>query len=177
MADDYGGVFGAFPFAFRHSESLLFKLYVLVGALAAAVVSLFVAFGLVVLIAQTAAVPGGSLTLSRSFYVLVGLFIVAPLVAPILFVARRHRKTGSDRRYDLSLALAGFAFLVSVYVGLVVTVPPDLQTPPEPFALGPVTVSALVPVVRLLYDLPPVYGVVPPLVCALAILGIHRLLR
>ncbi|WP_416840302.1 hypothetical protein [Haloferax sp. DFSO52] len=177
MTDEYRGVFGAFPYAFRHSESLLFKLYVLVGALASGVVSLFVIFGLVVLIGATAAVPGGSLTLSRSFYILVGLFVVAPLVAPILFVARRHRKTGSDRRYDLSLALTGFLFMLSVYVGLVISVPADLQTPPQPFTLGPITVSALVPVVQLLYDLPPLYGIVPPVVCALVIYGVHRLLR
>lgn len=177
MADDYGGVFGAFPYAFRHSESLLFKLYVLVGALASGVVSLFVVFGLVVLIGATAAVPGGALTLSRSFYILVGLFIVAPLVAPVLFVARRHRRTGSDRRYDLSLALTGFLFVLSVYVGLVISVPADLQTPVQPFSVGPLTISALAPVVQLLYDLPPLYGLVPPLVCALAIYGVHRLLR
>jgi uncharacterized membrane protein YuzA (DUF378 family) len=177
MADDYGGVFGAFPYAFRHSESRLFKLYVLVGALASGIVSLFVIFGLVVLIGATAAVPGGSLTLSRTFYVLVGLFIVAPLVAPVLFVARRHRRTGSDRRYDLSLALTGFLFMLSVYVGLVASVPADLQTPAEPFTLGPVTVSALVPVVELLYALPPLYGLVPPVVCAVVIYGAHRLLR
>ncbi|UVE50813.1 hypothetical protein KU306_02680 [Haloferax larsenii] len=177
MADDYGGVFGAFPYAFRHSESLVFKLYVLVGALASVIVSLFVAFGLVVLIGQTAAVPGGSLTLSRSFYVLVGLFLVAPLVAPVLFVARRHRRSGSDSRYDLSLALAGFVFMVSIYVGLVISVPTDLQTAPQPFTLGPVTISALVPVVELLYDLPPLYGLVPPTACALLVYGVHRVLR
>ncbi|KTG30450.1 hypothetical protein [Haloferax profundi] len=177
MADDYGGVFGAFPYAFRHSESWLFKLYVLVGALASGIVSLFVIFGLVVLIGATAAVPGGSLTLSRSFYVLVGLFIVAPLVAPVLFVARRHRKTGSDRRYDVSLAFTGFLFILSVYVGLVISVPADLQTVPEPFTLGPITVSALVPVVELLYALPSLYGILPPVVCAAVIYGAHRLLR
>ncbi|AKU07981.1 hypothetical protein [Haloferax gibbonsii] len=177
MADDYGGVIGAFPYAFRHSESWLFKCYVLVGALATGVVSLFVAFGLVVLIGATAGVPGGSLTLSRSFYVLVGLFVVAPLVAPVLFVARRHRRTGSEPRYDLSLALAGFVFMASVYVGLVASVPAELQTPAEPFTVGSVTVSALVPVVQLLYDLPAIYGLVPPVACAVGIYGIHRLLR
>ncbi|ELZ96491.1 hypothetical protein C440_05068 [Haloferax mucosum ATCC BAA-1512] len=195
MADDYGGVFGAFPYAFRHSESWLFKFYVLVGAAATGIVSLFVVFGLVVLIGATAGVPGGSLTLSRSFYVLVGLFIVAPLVAPILFVARRHRKTGSDRRYDLALALSGFVFMASVYVGLVASVPPELQTPPRPITLGPIiisgfgplsfgplvfgplTISFLVPVVGFLYDLPALYGLVPPLACAAGIYGVHRLLR
>ncbi|MFC7202712.1 hypothetical protein ACFQJC_04245 [Haloferax namakaokahaiae] len=177
MADDYGGVFGAFPYAFRHSDSWVFKAYVVLGALAAGIVSLFVVFGLIVLIAATAAIPGGALTLSRSFYILVGLFIVGPLVAPILFVARRHRRTGSDRRYDVTLALTGFAFMLSVYVGLVISIPVDLQTPPAPFTLGPITISALVPVVQFLYDLPPLAGLIPPLVCALAIFGAHRLLR
>ncbi|AFK19753.1 hypothetical protein E6P09_01395 [Haloferax mediterranei ATCC 33500] len=172
MADDYGGVIGAFPYAFRHSESWLFKCYVLAGAVATGIVSLLVVFGLVVLIGATAGVPGGSLTLSRSFYILVGLFIVAPLIAPILFVARRHRKTGSDRRYDLTLALSGFVFMASVYVGLVASVPAELQTP-----VGQTTGSVAVLFVNFLYDLPAIYGLVPPVVCALGIYGVHRLLR
>ncbi|WP_101294212.1 hypothetical protein [Halegenticoccus soli] len=166
MADGYDGVFGAFPYAFRKSDSWLFRLYVVVAVLASLAVTLLVALGLVVLIAETAALQGGSLTLSRAFYVLVGLFIVGPLIAPALFVARRHRR-GFARtdHYDALLALAGFLFLASLYVGLVITVPPSQQTP----ATGP-----LAPAVRFLYGLPAVFGLVPPLVCALLIGAVHR---
>lgn len=169
MTDGYRGVFGAFPYAFRQSRSLLFRSYVLVGALAALAVTVLFGAGLVVLVAQTAAVEGGSLTLSRAFYIVVGLFVVAPLVAPVLFVARRHRRReGDDARYDLVLSLAGYLFIVSLYLGLVITVPADQQTAPP---------ALVAPLVDVLYTLPQLAGVVPPLVASGIILAAHRLLR
>jgi uncharacterized membrane protein YuzA (DUF378 family) len=169
MTDGYRGVFGAFPYAFRQSDSLLFRSYVLVGALAALAVTVLFGAGLVVLIAQTAALEGGSLTLSRAFYVVVGLFVVAPLVAPVLLVARRHRRAeGHDARYDLALSLAGYLFILSLYVGLVITVPADQQTAPPP---------VVAPLVGTLYALPQVAGVVPPLVASVVIAVAHRALR
>ena len=57
MTDGYRGIFGAFPYAFRQSGSLLFRSYVLVGALAALAVTVLFGAGLVVLVAQTAALP------------------------------------------------------------------------------------------------------------------------
>lgn len=169
MTDGYRGVFGAFPYAFRQSRSLLFRSYVLVGALVAAAVTVLFGAGLVVLVAQTAAIEGGSLTLSRAFYVVVGLFVVAPLVAPVLFVARRHRRQeGDDARYDLVLSLAGYLFIASLYVGLVITVPADQQTAPP---------TAAEPLVAFLYGLPQLAGMGPPLLGAVLILAAHRLLR
>jgi hypothetical protein len=169
MTDGYRGVFGAFPYAFRQSRSLLFRSYVLIGALSALAITVLFGAGLVVLIARTAAVEGGSLTLSRAFYTVVGLLVVAPLVAPVLFVARRHRRReGTDPRYDLVLSLAGYLFIASLYVGLVITVPTDQQTAPP---------GVIAPVVETLYALPQVAGVVPPLLAAAGILLAHRLLR
>jgi uncharacterized membrane protein YuzA (DUF378 family) len=169
MADGYRGLFGAFPYAFRQSRSLVFRTYVLVGALAAFAVTLLFGAGLVVLVAQTAAIEGGSLTLSRAFYIVVGLFVVAPLVAPVLLVARRHRRReGNDTRYDLALSLAGYLFIASLYVGLVITVPPDQQSVPP---------TAVAPAVETLYALPQLAGVVPPLLASAVIVVAHRLLR
>jgi uncharacterized membrane protein YuzA (DUF378 family) len=169
MTDGYRGVFGAFPYAFRQSRSLLFRSYVLVGALVAGAVTLLFGAGLVVLVAQTAAIEGGSLTLSRAFYIVVGLFVVAPLVAPVLFVARRHRRQeGDDVRYDLALSLAGYLFIASLYVGLVITVPADQQSAPP---------AVVAPLVETLYGLPQVAGVVPPVIGGGVILAVHRLLR
>jgi hypothetical protein len=169
MPDGYRGVFGAFPYAFRRSDSLVFRSYVLVGALVALATTVLFGAGLVVLIAQTAAIEGGSLTLSRAFYTVVGLFVVAPLVAPVLLVARRHRRAeGHDARYDLALSLAGYLFVASLYVGLVITVPADQQTAPPP---------AVASIVETLYALPQIAGVVPPLVAAGVIVAAHRLLR
>ena len=169
MADGYRGVFGAFPYAFRQSRSLLFRSYVLIGALAALAVTVLFCAGLIVLVAQTAAVEGGSLTLSRAFYIVVGLVVVAPLVAPVLLVARRHRRSeGRDARYDFALSLAGYLFVGSLYVGLLITVPADQQTAPS----GPIA-----PFVETLYALPQLAGVVPPLVASAVIVVAHRILR
>ncbi|MFC6989573.1 hypothetical protein ACFQJD_14250 [Haloplanus sp. GCM10025708] len=166
---DYRGVFGAFPYAFRASDSVLFRSYVVVSALVAALVAALFGLALVVLVGRTAGTVGGSLTLSRAFYVLLALLVVAPVVAPTLFVARRHRRgEARDDAYDAALALSGYLFLASLYVGLVATVPEAQQTTPA---------GALAPAVRALYGLPAVAGAVPPLTCALVIYLVHRALR
>ena len=162
----YRGVIGAFPYAARASESWLFRSYAVVSVLVGGGLGLLFAFGLVVLVAQTAAVTGGSLTLSRAFYVVVGLCLVLPVVAPTLLVARRHRRGGSTQRYDAALAAAGYLLVVSLYVGLVITVPPAQQAAPT---------GAFAPVVAALYALPPVAALGPPLAGVAAIVAAHRL--
>ena len=169
MADDYGGVLGAFPYAFRASDSSLFRSYVVLGGLLTVAVGLLFVTAVIVVIAGTTGGPGGTLTLSRSFFAVVGLLVVVPLVAPVLFVARRHRREGgSEGVYDAALAAAGYLFVLSLYVGLVVSVPPDQQSTPT----GP-----LAPLIATLYGLPQLAGLAPPLLAAAVELCCHRLLR
>jgi len=169
MADDYRGVVGAFPYAFGASDSRLFRSYVVLGGLLTVAVSLLFIAAVIGAIASTTGGRGGSLTLSRSFFAVVGLFVVVPLVAPVLFVARRHRRRdATDGRYDAALAAAGYLFVVSLYVGLVISVPPGQQTTPT---------GALAPLIDALFALPQLAGVGPPLVAAAGILLAHRLLR
>ncbi|GAB6860450.1 hypothetical protein ACFR97_09070 [Haloplanus litoreus] len=169
MADDYGGVVGAFPYAFRASSSWLFRSYAVVGGLLTVAVSLLFIAAVVVVIAGTTGGGGGSLTLSRSFFAVVGLFVVVPLVAPVLFVARRHRREGgSEGSYDAALAATGYLFVLSLYVGVVVSVPPAQQTTPT---------GTLAPLIAALYGLPQLAGLGPPLLAAAVELLCHRLLR
>jgi hypothetical protein len=162
--DDYGGILTAYPYAARASESWLFRAYVVVSAFVTLFVTLIFVTGLVDLIAATAAAPGGSLTLSRTFYVVLNLLVVLPVVAPVLFVAYRHRReTGVAARYDQAMASSGFVYMLAVYVGVVTTTPPAHQEAVG--ALG-----------RFLYDLPAEVGMGLALVAALGVYATHRAL-
>ena len=177
MADGYRGVVGAIPFAFRRSDSWLLRIYVAVSTLAAALVGAMFAIALVVLIANTAAVRGGSLTLSRAFFVVVALFAVAPMLAPTLFVARRHRRgLPVSPHYDALLALAGFLFLLALYAGVVASVPAQFDFDGE-VVTRPTPTGLLAPAVALLYAVPPAAAPLIPVGAAALIYVVHRLLR
>lgn len=158
--DGYEGVFGAFPYAVRTSESLVFRSYAVVGGFVAALVSLLFALGVVVLLGDTGGASGGSFTFSRAFFVFVGFLTVAPLLAPVLLVARRHRREGTTPGHDARVGAAGYLFLASLYVGMLAVVPAEYR---EPVA-GPHA-----PVVELLYSLPPAAGALPPVLGVVAI--------
>lgn len=167
--DAYGGVFGAFPYAFRTSDSRLFRTYAVAGGLVAALVVVLFVFSLVVLVAETVGATGGTFTFSRAFLVVVMVLVVVPLVAPVLFVARRHRRVGSTVGYDRTLAATGYLFVLALYLGLVVSAPESLTDDP-----GGGPVGALV---ARLYALPRAGGVVPPLLAAALVYLAHRRLR
>jgi uncharacterized membrane protein YuzA (DUF378 family) len=150
----YDGVLGAFPYAFRTSDSRLFRSYAVLGGLATALVVLVFGSALVTLIANTLGTVGGTFTFVRAFYITVGLAIVAPLLAPVLLVARRHRRTGSTGDYDGALGAAGYLFLLSLYLALVISAPPGARSEPP---------AVLAPAVETLYALPPVAALAPPL--------------
>jgi|AntRauTorcE11898_2_1112593.scaffolds.fasta_scaffold17691_2 hypothetical protein len=163
-SDGYSGIFGTFPYAYRHSESRLLRSYVVLGGLLAGLVALVFTFAFVTTVASTLGSGGGTFTFVRSFVVIVGALLVIPLVGPVVLVARRHRRTGSTLEYDRALATGGYLFAFSLYVTLVISAPPELRDDPS---------GALAPVVELLYDLPAVAGAAPPLLA----LGVGYLLH
>ncbi|SDF46115.1 hypothetical protein [Halorientalis regularis] len=164
----YGGLFGSYPYAFRQSDSLLFKTYAVVGGLLALLIALLFTFGLVGVIASTTGTGGGVFSFSRAFFIFVGLLVVFPLLAPVLSVARRHRRVGSNARYDAAIASAGYLFLLTLYLALLISTPPEQQQPVS---------GAYAPLVELFYALPAIVGLVPPVVGAAAIYATHRLTR
>lgn len=170
MAEEktYKGLLGSFRYSFGASDSTVYKGYVVLSALLALLLTLFFTLALIVLIAATLG-ASESITLVRSFFVLVGLLVVAPIIAPVLLVARRHRKRlGSGTAYDTALALGGFLFVAALYLGLVISVPPGLQES---------TGGALGGIVGVLYGLPSLLGFVPPIFAAALILLLHRRYR
>ncbi|MBP1922955.1 hypothetical protein J2751_001988 [Halorubrum alkaliphilum] len=166
MTDSYRGVFGAIPYAIRHTESWTMRVYGIVGGLAAGAIALVVTLALVVWMGETADVQSGTFLFSRSLYVIAGFAAVAPLLAPLLFVARRHRRNDPVAAgYDRWLAYSGFLFLISLYLGMVISAPADLRDPTEST------------VVSALYALPPVSGAVPPIAAAAVVFVTHYRLR
>lgn len=160
--DDYAGILTAYPYAATTSDSWLFRAYVVASAIVTVFVTAIFVTALVELIARTAAVAGGSLTLSRTFYVVLNLLVVLPMVAPVLFVAYRHRRGRTvSPRYDAAMAAAGFGYLLAVYVGVVSTTPPEHQE-----AVGAVG--------RFLYDLPPEVGMGVAVLAAIGVYATHR---
>ncbi|PNW63894.1 UNVERIFIED_CONTAM: hypothetical protein BEN50_24460 [Euhalothece sp. KZN 001] len=162
MDGGYRGVLGAHGFAFRRARSRLFRTYVIVGAMAVATIVVLIALGLVLLIARTASVPGGSLTLSRSFYIVIGVLLVLPAMAPILIVARRHRRrTPIAPHQERLLAVAGFLYLASVYLGVVASIPPQFRLDGA-WVMRPAPDGVFAPVIGLLYAIPqPMAWVLP----------------
>lgn len=173
----YSGVLGAFPYALRQSDSRLFRLYAVVGGLVAAVLVVFFALALVKAINDS--VGGGAVSAYRAMIVLLAVAVVLPVMAPVLFVARRYRRGLNDEAmrasdgetppttgYDRLMALLGFAFLLAGYVAFVISVPESYETTPS----GP-----LAPVATALYEAPVVASPLPPVAVATAMLLFDRL--
>lgn len=172
--DGYGGVVGAFPYAARRSGSWLFRAYAVVGTLATLAIGFGFLASLLGVVADTAGGGGGTVTFSRAFVVVVALFVLLPVVAPILLVARRHRTDEGTTRYDAALALGGFVFLLTLYLGLVASMPECFRTAGATTCRPPPT-GALAPVVAALYAVPPLAGLLFPLAGAGSVALAHRL--
>ncbi|MFC4549995.1 MULTISPECIES: hypothetical protein [Halorussus] len=168
--DDAGGrslLLASFREAFRESDSRLLKSYAVVSALVGGLVALLLLLALPIWIFNT--VGGSELaTFSRTFLVVGGVLLLAALAAPVLSAARRHRRGTESARADLLLALSGYLFILSLYLSLLVSAPPERREAPP---------QAIAPVVEFLYSLPPRYAIAPPL-AALAVLAVvHRFAR
>ena len=160
MAEGYRGLVGAFGFALRESPSWLLRSYVVASAAVGLYVALLVTLALVTWIANPVAFG------ERAFLVLVALLVVMPLFAPVLIVARRHRRGASPPTGDRWLAAAGYGFLGALVLGLYISDPSTHATG------GP-----LGPVVAWLDALPAAWGLLPPVGAAVALLAAVRLTR
>lgn len=159
----YGGLLGAFPYAFRDSESTVFRSYVVTCIFLAVLIGGLFLLAIPVWIAATLRTPA-SVTLSRSFLLLLWLLVFIPLVAPVLLVARRHRRHEADPWYDSGVAISGYLFVIGTYLGLVIGAPAGSRTAPQ----GEVAV-----LVSLLYELPRLGGLLPPLIAVLLMALVH----
>ena len=160
MADEYRGFAGALVSAFRRSDSYLLRAYVLVAALVGVFAAILLALGVVAWLATPA--PIGQRAL-RGVIAILGL---VPLFAPVRVAARRHRRGTAGRRADATLGLAGFGFVLAVYLALLISDPSAHEV------AGP-----LGPVVAAIDGLPRSYWVAPPLASVASIWLAVRLTR
>lgn len=158
MSGEYRGIVGAFVSAFRRSDSHLLRAYVLSSVVVGAFVVVFLALGLVYWLGTPA--PLGQ----RALLGVVAIFLLVPLFTPVLVVARRHRRGAGDRRADALLGLAGFGFLLAVYLA-------GLISDPNPHEVA----GTLGPVLAAVDAVPRRYWVVPPLLSVASIwLAVRR---
>jgi hypothetical protein len=169
----YGGLLTAFPYAVRESDSRLFKLYATVSGLLSTLLAFFFAAAVTVAVSNTLGAGGGTFTFVRSFYVFVALAVVSPIVAPVLFVAREHRRGRGDAGFDRRMALLGFVYFVALYVAAVISMPPEftldgeVTTRPDPSGL-------FAPLVRVFYLMPPLSSILPPALVGVAMYLLDR---
>ncbi|MFC4450990.1 hypothetical protein [Halorussus aquaticus] len=157
----------AFRRSFAGTDSRLLKSYVVVSALLGALVGVLLLLAIPVWVFNTA---GGSelATFSRAFLVVAGVLLLVALAAPVYSAGQRHARGTASARADASLALAGYVFVLSLYVSLLISAPPgQRETPP----------ALVAPAVEFLYSLPATYAVAPPLLAAALILVVHRVAR
>ncbi len=161
MAEEaYGGLVGAFAYAMRRSHSWLFRTYVVASAALGAYVGLLLVLAVVTWLARPVAFG------ERAFLGVVGLLLLLPLFAPVLVVARRHRRGTPEPSADRWLGLAGYAFVVSLVLALFIS-------DPAPHGVE----GTFGPAAGWLDRLPDAAGLLPPVVAAAAIAVAVRVTR
>jgi len=175
MTDEstYSGVVSAFPFAIRESDSRLFTAYATLSGLLTALLTFYFGAAIAVAAANTLGAGAGTFSFVRSFYVFVGFLVVTPVVGPVLFVAREHRRGRGDARYDRRMAALGFTYMLAIYVAAVISMPAEFVLDGE-IVTRPEPTGVLAPLVAVLYAMPPLSSVLPPVLVALAMYVLDR---
>lgn len=156
-------VLGAVKYGVTEGDSRLFRSYAVIGSLLALLVGLMFVLALPVWVMEIAE-SGGS-TLDRvglGLLWLVGLAVIATMILPMLFVVRRHRLGRPERQFEFGLA--GYAYVLSIYLALLVSAPADLREEPG---------GALAPILDALYGLPRLSGLAFPIVGTLLLVAIE----
>ncbi len=151
----------------RESESLTLRTYVWVSALVGLLLVITVLLALPVWIAET--VGHSALNkIARGVLPVVVLGLLVPLFAPAAYVARNHRRGTATRRGDAALGLAGYLYVFSIYLALVVSAPAEFRSEPS---------GVLAPAIELAYALPALYSLAVPILGALVIAAVQRFVR
>lgn len=134
-------------------RSWLLRAYAVIGSVSIVLTAVLVLLALPTWVAQT---EGTSTTLvfGQALLVLVGLGVIVALFLPLYLAHRRVPRPGEDRRLERHYGAFGFAIVLSVYLALLISAPPDARGEPPTW---------LAPIIEPLYALDPRLALVPPL--------------
>lgn len=149
---------------FRSSDSLVLRSYAVVSALAGIFLVLLVLLAMPLWIDQTEGQTPLNMV-GRSLLPLVALGLLVPLVGPVYYAAKNHRREYGTRGADALLGVTGYLFVASIYLSLVISAPADARSDP------PVVIA---PVVEFLYSLPPLAALAPPVLGAVLVFLAQR---
>jgi len=163
----YSALWRTFKQSRRDSASLILRSYVWVSALIGLLLVVTVLLAMPVWIAETA---GRSAIdkIGRGVLPVLVLGLLVPLFAPALYVARNHRRGTATRRGDAALGLAGYLYVFSIYLALVVSAPAEFRTDPA---------GVLAPAIEFVYSLPQLSSIFVPVLGALLIAAVQRIVR
>ena len=115
MADKKLGLVGTYKYAARKSRSLVFKSYVLISS----VIGMFIVFLILLAgITWTANPTGVGPFREQIILGAILLVVIIPLFAPVFVVSRRQQKSRSTTQTDCFMALVGYGYIVSFFIGL-----------------------------------------------------------
>lgn len=151
----------------RESASRVLRSYVWVSALVGLLLVLTVVLALPVWIAETVGHTALN-KIARGVLPVIVLALLVPLFAPVAYVARNHRRETATRRSDAALGLAGYLYVFSIYLALVVSAPAEFRSEPT---------GVLAPAIEAAYALPALYSLAVPVLGALTIVVVQRIAR
>lgn len=149
---------------FRSSDSILLRSYAVVSALVGLFLIALVLLAMPIWIAQTAGQTALNM-IGRALLPLVGLALLAPLVGPVLYAAKNRAAGAADRQGDAALAVAGYLFVASIYLALVISAPVEARTDPS---------GLIAPAIEFFYSLPPLAALAPPVLGAILIVAVQQ---
>lgn len=152
MSEGYRGLVGAFVYAFRKTDSWVFRVYAILSAVVGLYIALLIGLAIVAWAGTTMAFG------DQAFLAVIGIVLLVPLFTPVLVTARRLRQGTSTEHAAVLVSLAGYGFIASIILALLITDPTRHSIPGRMGAL-----------ILVIQDIPRPFGVVPPIIAAVII--------
>lgn len=158
-------ILGATRGCLASGRSIVLRAYAVIGLVLILLSSLLVILALPTWIA-IAEGTSATLMLGQGLLLLGGLLVVVAFFLPIYLAHRHLPPPGDDPWGERLYGGFGFAIVLAVYLGLIISAPPDARGNPP---------SAIAWAIEPLYGINPVIGVLPPVATIIALVVVDRL--